>query len=294
MRTPKSPQPNPSIKMAVTEAKQIAVTRQWAIAGDGKFKPIPAAQERLAAGAYKLADEYPQGIIFNKTEHRSDELLVSKSTETVMGQIITEIEQFWSLGKVYSEAGFLHRRGYLMSGKPGTGKTCIVKQVVDNHIANDGVVFICDPDGLDDLLAGIKLFRKVEPTRRILVVFEEIDALCEHSEESLLQFLDGEDQIENLVVLAATNHIKDLPSRIVGRPRRFDMVVEVAPPDSDIRRQYFTKKGVSEKDLANWVDKSEGFTFAGMSELVISVKLLNKPFEKALSTIKALLKNNEI
>jgi hypothetical protein len=57
-----------------------------------------------------------------------------------------------------------------------------------------------------------------------------------------------------------------------------------------MRLYYFVQKlKVSESEAKKWVDATDSFTFAAMTELVISVKCLGNPFDKSVKRIRNLL-----
>src|SRR5438128_2696328 len=100
-------------------------------------------------------------------------------------------------------------------------------------------------------------------------VFEDIDAIIKtHQESELLQWLDGAQQINTVVNLATTNYPEQLDRRILCRPRRFDRVIKIDGASDDVRRQYLAKKlpGLRPDELADWIEKTEDLSFAGLSE----------------------------
>ena len=108
----------------------------------------------------------------------------------------------------------------------------------------------------------------------------------------MLSLLDGETQINNVLNLATTNYPELLDKRIVSRPRRFDRRIKIGMPSADVRLQYFTHKvgkKVSKEEITKWVDATEGFSFAALTELVVLTKCLKNDFEKAIEDIKSLI-----
>ena len=138
---------------------------------------------------------------------------------------------------------------------------------------------------------GLSQFRKVEPGRPIVCLFEDIDAIVdEHGEDEILTLLDGENQIDKVLNIATTNYPEKLDKRLVSRPRRFDRVLEIGMPSSAVRKMYFEKKlKVSDDEIGKWVTASEGFSFAACAELVISVCCFEKTFEESVETLKTMM-----
>jgi SpoVK/Ycf46/Vps4 family AAA+-type ATPase len=130
----------------------------------------------------------------------------------------------------------------LLHGPAGSGKTCLVQQIIADIVKSDGLVFQCTnhPAVFND---GLSQFRKVEPNRPIVCLFEDIDAIVEeHGEDEILTLLDGENQIDKVLNIATTNYPEKLDKRLVARPRRFDRVLEIGMPTAEVRKMYFQKK----------------------------------------------------
>ena len=212
--------------------------------------------------------------------------------DSVSDKIIKEIEDFWNKSKAFEKYGFLHRRGYLLYGPAGGGKTSLVQQIIKKIIDRKGLVFICDNP--PTLASALSVFREIEPNRNIICIFEDIDSIIDSSgEDVILSILDGEMQVDKVLNIATTNYPENLDRRLVGRPRRFDRVIKIGMPNAAVRGLYFsTKLSISNDEINNWVKKTEGFSFAAMAELVISVKCLDHDLNEAIETLRDLLDAN--
>lgn len=261
---------------------------QWTEASPGTFMAVGRTVPTLVSGVYAI-DQDRGTPIFIQREMNVDDLIEFPDSKS--DRILTEIEDFWTKGAVFKQYGYLHRRGYLLYGDPGGGKTCLVQQVIKRIINAGGIVFLCDHPTLFG--EGLATYRKVEPDRQIVCVFEDIDAIIEqHGEDEILSLLDGEGQVNKVINIATTNYPENLDKRITGRPRRFDRIIKIGMPKPDVRRSYFEKKlKITGEDINLWVKKTDGFSFAAMAELVISVKCLGHPFEKQVEVISNLMAN---
>jgi SpoVK/Ycf46/Vps4 family AAA+-type ATPase len=187
-------------------------------------------------------------------------------------QILAEIERFWTLGDRFRRHRFLHRRGYLLHGKQGSGKSSLIHQVIARTITAGHIAFFCDSP--HSFIACVEQFRTVEPDRPILCIFEDIDAIIRHhGTTELLQWLDGNCQVDKAVSIATTNFPERLDRRITSRPRRFDRMLVIDSPDAPLRDAYFTRKlpDLAAADRRRWVELTEGLTFAALAEVIISV-----------------------
>lgn len=144
-------------------------------------------------------------------------------------------------------------KGILLSGPPGTGKTLLAKAVATqteaNFISIKGPVLLSRWVGESE--RGIRdVFRKARQASPCVVFFDEIDALApargsgsdtpvtERVISQLLTEMDGIEELKGVTVLAATNR-PDLLDAAVVRAGRFDIHIEVPPPDDVARRAIF-------------------------------------------------------
>jgi len=256
---------------------------QWAISGHDEYLAVGQTIPILPPGVYNQ-HRTQQGIRFEKMDIKVDALI--DFPDGLPKLICDEIESFWTREKIFHDYGFLHRRGYLLYGIAGGGKTAVVQLVSNKIVMSGGIVMVCaHPSILKDALVT---FRKIERDRRIICIFEDIDAIVSHhGDDELLALLDGEYQIDKVLNIATTNYPERLDRRLVARPRRFDRVIKVEPPSKETRRIYLsTKLKINGGELAEWVARSDGLSFAALAELVISVKCLGNDFESTLDMLK--------
>ncbi len=261
---------------------------QWVLFSDGVYKGASVTRDALPSGVFEIGqDNNDNRPTFTKKDLIHDELI---HLSGLPQQVIQEIDDFWGKEKLFKSLGFLHRRGYLFYGAQGTGKSSLVHEIVENIIRNKGIVFYClNPELFNH---GLALFRKVEPTRKIVCVFEDIDAIIsKYGESTILSILDGENQISNVCNIATTNYPELLDKRIVGRPRRFDRVYKIANLDDKARTAFLEKKLPKKSDTKLWLKKTEGLSIAQISEVIISVFCFDKEIDEAVEIIKNLVQN---
>jgi uncharacterized protein YehS (DUF1456 family) len=263
---------------------------QWTNSGPGVFTAIPPSFPKLVPGVYTV-DSVRGKIMYHRKEINIDDLLQFPDSQS--DKILTEITSFWKKGKVFKKYGFLHRRGYLLWGPQGSGKTCIVQMIVADIVRSGGIVFICDHPNMLEL--ALSEFRTIERDRPVVCLFEDIDAIVnKYGEDVLLSLLDGETQINRVLNLATTNYPEKLDKRIVARPRRFDRRLKIGMPSDEVRRVYFQKKlKISDDEIDTWVKSTDKFSFASCAELVISVKCLGIDFDESISILRKLMGEKE-
>lgn len=260
---------------------------QWKLAMPGVFESCGTTFRKLPAGAYGCSiNQYGEPQLVAK-DLQVDDLI--DFADSLPAQILSEIENFWALGEKFERYGYLHRRGYLLYGPQGSGKSSVVHQVVHRIIKAGHVAVFCEHPGV--LTRTMELFRKVEVDRPLICMFEDIDAVIElHGDSELLQWLDGSHQINKVINIATTNYPERLDRRIVSRPRRFDRIIKIEAPAAPIREAYLVRKlpDLPAAEMAQWVTLTEGLSFAALAELVISVACLGNSLEDTIKLLRTL------
>lgn len=258
--------------------------RMWAVYGGRNYSACEMAVTALPPGQYTVDANDTIGIFFRKEDINLDELMIlpdSKSSE-----VISEIERFWTLEDKFRDFGYLWKRGVMLWGPPGSGKTSTLQIISKNIVDSGGIsLYVNNPDMTS---RGLKSLRGVEPARPIVIMLEDIDAIIEeYGESDLLALMDGELQIDNVVFVATTNYPERMDRRFINRPSRFDIVKKIGMPSADARRVYLStknkriaKKG-QEHELERWIAESKDFSIAHLKELIISVEVFGQTLTEA-------------
>lgn len=251
---------------------------------------------RLPAGCYRLSFNSNTGEYYvNFMRIEGDGLL--ELPVKVMYDVLDDIKKFWKRKAKFKEYNLVYKRGILLHGPPGSGKTNICQLVKKKLIEEqDGVVFtISNHEELQVYSRFMKeCFVEIEPHRPIVTIIEDIDGLTRHNdtETELLQVLDGAKQMNNIVYLATTNYPENLAERILNRPSRFDRVYEVGYPSPKVREFYFRslilEKDMPKVDMDAWLVGSQGFTFAHMRDMVVSVLILGNTLESTVTHLQGM------
>jgi len=247
----------------------------WAVSGRDYF-PTEATVSELKPGQYTV-NHANNIIFFTERDVNIDSLLVLPDSNSDL--VLKHIEEFWHNEKVFREFGFVWKRGILLWGPPGSGKTSTVQQVSQQIVNLGGLTVYCVCPEIT--ARGLELMRRIEPDRQIVVIFEDIDAIVQqYGESDLLALLDGELSIDNVVFIATTNYPGRLDKRFINRPSRFDEIIKIGMPTAAAREFYLINKNPrlesEPHELDEWVEYSKGFSVAHLKELIISVECFNK------------------
>lgn len=261
---------------------------QWKVVQAGVFEVCGVTAERLPSGAYGCTLNPYGEVQLIARDLQVDDLI--DFADSLPSKILSEIESFWDLGEQFQKHGYLHRRGYLLYGPQGSGKSSVVHQVVHRIIKAGHVAVFCEHPGF--LTRAMEVFRKIEPGRPVVCLFEDIDAIIEtHGDSELLQWLDGSHQINKVINIATTNYPERLDRRVVSRPRRFDRIIKIEAPTAAIRATYLSRKLpelAAGGQMAHWMQMTEGLSFAALAELVISVTCLGNSLEETVALLRQL------
>lgn len=189
----------------------------------------------------------------------------------------SDFEAFWEREKWFRERNLPFRRGYLLHGPPGNGKTSVIRAMMTSRNLNAHTLRFFSPDVEDSDLD--RLFDKALRDRPSIVLLEDIDRAFPRTGESasrislqhLLNCLDGVATGEGIVVIATANEPTALDPAILRRPGRFDRVVHFPNPDPALRLEYLRrmKSGLGDDQLQGAVRASAGLSFAQLREAYV-------------------------
>jgi len=279
---------SPSEKVAQVDGTKLLSTMtksQWAVLPNDTFTAIGATVSHLPPAIYTLSAD--GGVIFfNKTKVLTDNLIELDDSAAL--RVIAGIEKFWESKAQFDRFGILFKRGLLMWGPAGSGKTATVNMLMNDLVKRGGMVVIVQSPGL--AVHGLHELRRIEPNRPIIVVLEDIEEMIgNHGEHELLSLLDGEHQVSNVVVLATTNYPERLGERIINRPSRFDEVILVDMPSAKARYRYLKhvlKDTVPEEELQQWVTATDKLSVAHLRELIVATQCLQRPYAEVVDRLR--------
>ncbi len=198
---------------------------------------------------------------------------------SVVRLLQSDYENFFKREAWFREKNLAFRRGYLLHGPPGNGKTSAVRAMLSHPGVGGHTINLFREHVDDDQLSA--LFDTAASNAPSVIVLEDIDRYFAQKHEDdktarvslqhLLNCLDGATTQDGVIVVATANNPQVLDAAILRRPGRFDRVVGFANPTRELRVRYFEKlvADLGQEAIAECANASEGFSFAQLQESYI-------------------------
>jgi AAA+ superfamily predicted ATPase len=170
------------------------------------------------------------------------------------------------------------RRGVLLTGSPGNGKTMACRWIWEACRQRRWEYRLVTPDTYRDARQNDLIENLFSVERRGIVFFDDMDLalrdrdrVAETEDQAVfLSAMDGIQVNEGVVFVFTTNCSLELIDRAFKRPGRLDLVLHFKAPDAELRRQLIERWHEEIRaaiDIERAVASTEGFSFAEVEEL---------------------------
>lgn len=179
-------------------------------------------------------------------------------------------------------AGRHLKRGVLLYGPPGSGKTLTVRHLLSETPETTAVVLA--GNSIMFVTHAAELARAIQPS---IVVLEDVDLIASDRNLSLgpqpllfamLDALDGLDGDADVAFVLTTNRVEVLEKALADRPGRIDLAAEIPLPDDGARHQLFELYAgdlpLSREAIRDAAARATGVTGAFAKELMRRTVLL--------------------
>jgi DNA polymerase III delta prime subunit len=227
-----------------------------------------------------------QVLSFTESEHHGNELVsfLPRPRVTARDVVLPEgvlegIEQHiigvaeWSQDLL--SAGQHLKRGLLLHGPPGTGKTHTVRYLTGRLTGS--TVILLTGRSIRFIDAAAALARRLQPS---MVVLEDVDLVATDRDYtpdgnpllfSLLDAMDGVGADADVTFVLTTNRADILETALADRPGRVDLAIEIPRPDAGCRERLFRvyiRDLALDADLDRVVAGTEGVTASFVKEMI--------------------------
>jgi ATPase family associated with various cellular activities (AAA) len=211
---------------------------------------------------------------------------VGRDQIVLPGEVLENIErQVLGVGRYSARllaSGQHLKRGILLHGAPGTGKTHTVRYLLGQ--LPDVTVIVISGRALGRIREACSVARTLQPA---IVVVEDVDLIAEQREArpgehpllfQLLNEMDGLNSAADVTFLLTTNRADLLEPALAARPGRVDLAAELPVPDAAARRRLIQLyRGDLVLELTRedvLIERTEGVTAAFLKELLRKAALL--------------------
>jgi len=262
--------------------------------------------EEFIAGVISIAEkdnfyrgkkiEFSGRIRFLDVRERSwESIVLDNETKT---EIKANTVDFLRRRDEWGQYGMPLKRGILLAGEPGTGKTIICKALMSEA---EGITCITTNGyTLDDDDYITELYELAADLSPSIIFIEDIDLIGQNRMEfgymrggallSLLSVMDGVEEQQEVVTIATTNCLETLDKALSQRPSRFDRVIKLARPSAEERRELVSRlcqKISLDDEIQEYIAmRAENCTPAQLQEIVFSLVIRQPTGQTGLSVSK--------
>ncbi|MEN3001150.1 MAG: ATP-binding protein [Armatimonadota bacterium] len=176
------------------------------------------------------------------------------------------------------------KRGILLYGKPGTGKTLTARWLASTLSGVTTIVLAAEQ--LEAVRIACQMARLLQPA---LVIMEDVDLIASPRDpqrhpfyqitlHQLLNEMDGIESEAQVLFLLTTNRPEMLEPALVTRPGRIDQAIHLPLPDAECRRQLFELYGrgmhLMLTEYERFIQRTEGASPAFIQELLRRAALI--------------------
>ena len=197
-------------------------------------KLIKKTREIISPGCYEIHSNAIGDLIYMSIDvSHVNTLVLSYGIEK---DIVDDINYFFKNRDFYERNKIPYKRGLLLYGPPGNGKTTLIRKIMKKN--RNYSFFIRASTTIDQSL--INYLNDITNNKQKVIIIEDIDRLSNHGTSLLLNLLDGVINNSNYYIIATCNDISKVDPAFVNRPSRFDKIFTIDYPD-DTQREKLIK-----------------------------------------------------
>lgn len=196
--------------------------------------------------------------------------------ENIIKSLKDDLEFWINNEQFYKEKNIPYKRGYLLEGPPGNGKTLCARIIMSCYdFACYSFDFSNPRMGDSELASG---FNRASRNAPAIVLMEDIDRIfetrkCLVSKEGIMNCLDGVAVSNGIITIATSNNPEVLDPAIRMRPGRFDVPIRFDNPNCEQKFAYLKKmikefNELDEKTIMRIIEETDKKSMAYMKLII--------------------------
>lgn len=210
---------------------------------------------------------------------------------STINEVMEDIKTFFEdeTKKLYKKLEIPYKRGIILYGDPGNGKSAMIRELIRNV---EGVSKVIINPNVRSVTKTLSALIKAMDGSPVIIVIEDIDSVIDDRNRSeLLNIFDGVDIKSGVFFIGTTNYYEKIDPAFMNRSGRFDRTYKIDNPNEATRRLFFESRQVdrllsgrdvyreSDTDKSKsiidlFVEYSEDLPMANLKELITSVSYL--------------------
>ena len=237
-------------------------------------------EEKKNIPAYEL-------VYASKLEEGEEPLSRVIGHENQKKELLSVIDWF-KHSKEFKDKGVSIPKGVILFGAPGNGKSLLIKEIIR---CCEAPVFVFQGEQANVVEGICETFKKAREAGHSIIVFDELDLLINKERRvgrALQENLDGVESSDDILILAATNYMREIPDPLL-RHGRLEKLIRIPYPTGEealeLLKKHFTEFNLKFPD--DFDDEEVALSLNGIScagvKAVVNDLVLRNGFENITS-----------
>lgn len=175
-------------------------------------------------------------------QHKVNKETLVFDPESVINEVMNDINVFFkeSTRELYEKLEIPYKRGIILYGDPGNGKSAMIREIIRN--IPDVVKVVINPgvQGITYVLASLV---KALKGKKAIIIIEDMDSvITDKNRSEFLNVLDGVSVISGICFIGTTNYPERIDPAFMNRAGRFDRTYKIDNPSETMRRLFFESR----------------------------------------------------